>query len=139
MFLSFAGHFWKSKSSVTMKVIRGGKHSELNFPTDLNSYETRRKQNWFDWKMHDGTAKCCVWEETKNFDSASKLNEWIREQNSIGNYRNYRDDGLMISCTKNCEAHTLWVEIIQLTINDKKPTHIAGAHNNAFAIGPAAN
>jgi hypothetical protein len=124
------------KRSVTMKVVWHDGNSELNFPTDLSSYENRQQQAWFDWKIHDGTAKCCTLEERKNFASASKLNQWIREQNSLGNHRSYRDDGLMISCTKNCEPHTLWVEIYQLMIDGKKPTHINGSDNNAFIFRP---
>jgi hypothetical protein len=102
-----------------------GNIKELNYPMDLQS----RTQRWpgFDWKMHNGVARCCSLEAVLDFKSADKAAEWIRSEENQGIPFVYRNDGLLILWSKHIEPDTLWVMVHQLLIDGQKPTHLGGA------------
>lgn len=113
--------------SLAMIPISQGQDRELNFPCDLS----KRPRRWpgFDWKLHDGVARCCSLEQVLDFDSEREANEWIRSEQDQGIPFAYRNDGLVILVSKHIEPDTIWVMVHQLLIKGRKPIRLPGAED----------
>jgi len=68
--------------SLAMIPVSQGQDRELNSPCDLS----KRPRRWpgFDWKMHDGVARCCSLEQVLDFGSEREAIDWIRSEQVQG-------------------------------------------------------
>ncbi|MBS2005760.1 MAG: hypothetical protein JST01_01885 [Cyanobacteria bacterium SZAS TMP-1] len=84
----------------------------------------------FDWKIHNGIARCWSIEQVLDFTTRDQALEWLRKEKGEGLPFVYRNDGLVILWSKHIEPDTLAVMVYQLLINGRKPTDLPGAEDN---------
>lgn len=74
------------------------------------------------------------WEGVRRFDTMAEATRWIGEQ-STEITTVYRNDGLLVSCSKDKSLNLLTVEIWQILVDGTKPSLLAGANDEAMTMG----
>ena len=85
------------------------------------------------WRDHHGITRGVLQEGQQHFDNVEKALAWIHEpsheQRSV-----YRDDGLFILFAKVPERRQINVDVIQIIIGGRKPTHLPGSQNEKIKV-----
>lgn len=85
------------------------------------------------WKEHNGITRCVAEEGQQHFKSVEEAVEWIRSLAWLPHV--YRDDGLVVGWGKTLPRKQLNVEVWQIFVNGKKPTHLPGSENDKISVG----
>ena len=94
-------------------------------------------RNWpgFDWKELDGTNRCTVFESQANYHSKAEAIDWLQKYTQgPPSMFSYRNDGLIIGCTKSIGKKQLTIFIIQLLIDGQKPSSLPGANDKDVVV-----
>jgi len=88
------------------------------------------------WEEHHGITRGVVQEGQQHFDSVEAVMAWIAKAEQQWMPYVYRNDGLMVGWTKVPEREQLNVDVWQIMINGKKPTHLPRATDAAIRVSP---
>jgi len=124
---------WEGASrAIVMAPVEVSGIKQLNYPSDL----ANRKPRWpgFDWKLHNGIARCCSSESVINFSSKEAAVEWISHESSENYPSVYTSTGLVVQWSRHIEPDTLWIMVHQVLVNGKRPSHLKGANDAALTL-----
>ncbi|MBU4357632.1 MAG: hypothetical protein KJ822_20135 [Proteobacteria bacterium] len=90
------------------------------------------------WKEHNRITRAVLEEAERNFNSMEEVVLFVNDS-TRKNYTVYRDDGLVVTWHKAIKpspgaGSTLFVNVWQLYINEKKPTKILGSQNDKIIV-----
>ncbi|MFC1643464.1 hypothetical protein ACFL1F_00075 [Chlamydiota bacterium] len=104
-----------------------------------------RKERWYGslglyytgpgyhWKEHNGIRRGVVEEGQQHFASKEEAMEWIEKMKNWL-FLVYTNDGLLVGFGKDLKRKQLSVELWQIYINDRKPTSLPGAKDEAIKV-----
>jgi hypothetical protein len=84
------------------------------------------------WKEHKGITRAVTEEGQQHFKSVDEAVEWIRSRAWMPYV--YRDDGLVVGWEKTLPRKQLNVDVWQILVNGKKPTHLPGSQNEKIIV-----
>jgi ankyrin repeat protein len=84
------------------------------------------------WIEHNGISRGVLEEGRQHFKSYLEAYNWMREQEYQPTV--YNETGLFVGWSKTPERGQLNVDVWQLYINGKKPTHLPGSNNSAIKV-----
>lgn len=108
-----------------------------------------RKERWYgslgiyspgadNWKEHNGITRGVLEEAQLHFDSIDEAMQFLKHP-FRANVTVYNDNGLVITCSNAINPYggptnTLFVEVWQIYINEKKPTRLPGSQNDKIIV-----
>lgn len=91
----------------------------------------------FHWKEHNGINRGVLEEGQQHFNSVEEAQAWLKLPNHSDCV--YRDDGLVVCCSKTLERRQLSVEVWQFYIAGKIPSEYKDAfkdyENKIYYVG----
>jgi ankyrin repeat protein len=84
------------------------------------------------WRGHQGITHCLTKEANKLCITLEDAMAWIKEPERASFV--YRGDGLMVGWSKATDPKQLTVELWQILIDGKKPTHLPGSQDDKVVV-----